>query len=469
MAGNAGHKFVLRFVFHNRLTDHFIQRGGSGVQRPQTRVAEAHHPQLTGILANRIGAGPATDHVAEIVVHDHEFKQPGTAFEAQVVALIAAFAVVELPTLQLIGRDVQLHQLLTGRFVLRLAIRADAANQPLRLNRFHRGGNEIRLHAHIAKASDRGRGVVGVERTEHKVTRQRRLNPDLCGFQVANLTDEDDVRVLPENGPQRAGEGHVDLVIDRALHDAVNFVLDRVFGRDELGVDFVEFRQSGIESRGLAGTGWSGHQHDAIGLLDNGTEEREQVRRHANAIERQTDVGAVQNADNDAFAKEGGQDAHAHIDRVSANVQFDAAVLREPAFGDIEVRHNLDTAGDCGREVAWWRDHFVEHAIAPVTHLVFVFERFEVDVGSVVADRHQKNHVDELPHRRGVRHFHHVVEVDGVLAAHTRRTDVARLKLLDQRADRFYLLGGIGFGEKDFDLFGRGENRVDLLDPQEVP
>ncbi len=53
---------------------------------------------------------------------------------------------------------------------------------------------------------------------EHKVAREGRLDGDLGGLQVADLSDQDDVGVLAYDGSQSVGEGqsdgglHLDLV-----------------------------------------------------------------------------------------------------------------------------------------------------------------------------------------------------------------------------------------------------------------
>src|SRR6185312_11935769 len=131
-----------------------------------------------------------------------------------------------------------------------------------------------------------------------------------------------------------------------------------------------------------------GDQHNAVRLVDDLAKKGEKHGVHADAIEGQADVGAIENADNDAFAEEGRQDADAHIDGVAADVEFDAAVLGKPALGDVQVRHDLDAAGDGGGEVPRRRNHLIQHAVAPVPHLVFVFERLEMHVRGVVADGH---------------------------------------------------------------------------------
>src|SRR6185437_15009022 len=169
---------------------------------------------------------------------------------------------------------------------------------------------------------------------------ERGLNGDLGGLQVADLADQDHVRILAKDGPQGRGERQVDFVVDRALHDAVDFVFDRIFRGDDLGVDIVEFGEGGIKRGRLAGAGRTGDEHDAVRLLDDLTEHAQKAWIHADAVERKADVGAVENADDDAFAEKRRQDADAHVDGVAADVQFDAAVLRQAPFGDVEVGHD---------------------------------------------------------------------------------------------------------------------------------
>ena len=56
------------------------------------------------------------------------------------------------------------------------------------------------------------------------------------GLLVANLADHDDVRVLPEEGAQRAGEREADLGLHVDLVDPVDLVLDRILGRQDVEV-----------------------------------------------------------------------------------------------------------------------------------------------------------------------------------------------------------------------------------------
>src|SRR5262249_32161380 len=147
-------------------------------------------------------------------------------------------------------------------------------------------------------------------------------------------------------------ERQVDIGVNGTLANAVDVVLHRVFGGDELVGNLVEFIESRVQGRGLSSPGRPGDQDDAVGLVDDVAELLDQVLFHADLIEIERHRRAVEHADDHALAKHGGQDANAQIDRVAADVEFDAAVLGESAFGDVEVRHDFDAAGDRGGQVA---------------------------------------------------------------------------------------------------------------------
>ena len=79
------------------------------------------------------------------------------------------------------------------------AVRADHPHQPLREHTQQAGVDDERRHVQILKAGDRTGGVVGMQRAEHEVTRQRRLHGDHRGFAIADLAEQDGVWVLSED------------------------------------------------------------------------------------------------------------------------------------------------------------------------------------------------------------------------------------------------------------------------------
>ena len=115
-------------------------------------------------------------------------------------------------------------------------MRAERAHQPLGHHRFDRAGDQERLDAHIDQPRVGPGGVVGVQRAEHQVAGERRLDGVLGRFQIADFADQDDVRVVTQNAPQRWRERQPDLRMHLNLVDAFELIFDRVFGRDDLGL-----------------------------------------------------------------------------------------------------------------------------------------------------------------------------------------------------------------------------------------
>src|SRR5262249_5694660 len=175
------------------------------------------------------------------------------------------------------------------------------------------------------------------QRAENDMPGEGSLHGNLRGFQIPDFSHQDLVRVLPQNRSQRRGKGYTNLRVDRHLDDAVHVIFDRVFSGDDLLRDLVELIEGRIQGGGLARAGRPGDQDDAIGLANQFPVGIEDDRLHPNLVEIELDDGAVQDADDDAFAEHGGQDTDAHIHGVAADVELDTAVLRQAALGNVQV------------------------------------------------------------------------------------------------------------------------------------
>ena len=168
---------------------------------------------------------------------------------------------------------------------------------------------------------------------------ERGLHGDLGRLQVADLAHQDLVRVLPQDRAQALGEGVADVRIDGDLHDAVDLVLHRVLGGDEL----VRRSRSTRSGRRRA---WSSCRSRSgpvtstmpLGLRMISRKAARMAGVHAHGVQVEHDHGAVQDPHDHALAEHGGQHADAEVDRVAAHGQADAAVLRQPPLGDVEVR-----------------------------------------------------------------------------------------------------------------------------------
>ena len=84
------------------------------------------------------------------------------------------------------------------------------------------------------------------------VARECGLDRDAARFKVSNFADHDDVGVLAQKGLERRGEGHADFCAYLHLIDAVEVVLDGIFGGHDVRVAGVDLGECRIQRRRLA-------------------------------------------------------------------------------------------------------------------------------------------------------------------------------------------------------------------------
>ena len=94
-----------------------------------------------------------------------------------------------------------------------------------------------------------------MQRREHEVAGERRLDRDLRGLEVADFADEDDVRVLTQEAAQRGGEVEADVLAHLHLVDAHQVELDRVLGGHDVRLGRVDARDRRVERVRLARSG----------------------------------------------------------------------------------------------------------------------------------------------------------------------------------------------------------------------
>src|SRR5437660_12600527 len=94
-----------------------------------------------------------------------------------------------------------------------LALWANHADQALCHNGDYAGCNQEGLNADIDQTCNSARRIVRVEGTKNQVSSERSLDSDLRRFNVANFTHQNDVRRLPQHGPNDAREVQTDLVL----------------------------------------------------------------------------------------------------------------------------------------------------------------------------------------------------------------------------------------------------------------
>ena len=103
---------------------------------------------------------------------------------------------------------------------------------------------------------------------QHQVTGQRRFHSDLRGFEVAHLSDHDDIWVLPQERAQGSRECQPRLFVDLHLRNARQLILDRVLNRDNILLDRVDLVQHRVQRRRLARAGRPSRQKHSVRLSD---------------------------------------------------------------------------------------------------------------------------------------------------------------------------------------------------------
>ena len=91
--------------------------------------------------------------------------------------------------------------------------------------------------------------------------------------------------------------------------------------------------------------------------------------------------------------------------------RLDAAVLGQPAFGDIELREDFEPGDHRRLELARRRLGFVENAVDPVANLELVFEGLDVHVRGAAFEGAHQHLVDQPDHRDFGRHVAQVRDV----------------------------------------------------------
>ena len=268
-----------------------------------------------------------------------------------------------------------------------------------------------------------------MQRAEHQVAGERRLDGDVGHLAVTDLTHQDDVRRLAQHALERRAEGQPDVLADLHLVDAVEVVFDRVLGGDDLAVRRVEDVERRVQRGGLARAGGAGHQEDAVGTADDPVEDVERVLLETEVEETDAHAVGAQDAQHHALAVVRRAGAHAEVDVGAVHAELDASVLRDALLGDVHAGHQLEAREDGVLQLLRQLLHHLAGAVDPVAQQDVRLGGLDVDVrGTAVhgLDDDPRGHLDD-------RAF--VVDVDGLV-------DGAVHGSVDALVDR--LVDGIG-------------------------
>ncbi len=133
---------------------------------------------------------------------------------------------------------------------------------------------------------------------------QGRLDRDLGGLEVPDLTDHDDIGILPQKGTQCSGKVEADIFVHLHLVDTGKVEFHRIFGGGDILGHLVQFSQGGIQRNRFPGTGGPGHQHHAERFMNLPLEVSQRIRLITQFGQIGLQVALVQQTQDDLFAKQ---------------------------------------------------------------------------------------------------------------------------------------------------------------------
>src|SRR5579864_4337741 len=100
----------------------------------------------------------------------------------------------------------------------------------------------------------------------------------------------------------------------------------------------------------------------------------------------------VQHAEHSVFAIDAGHDRNAEVHTTALVADAEAAVLRNAAFGDVQITHDFNARKNSGVPfLGDWRHRVLQHAVNPIFYDNFDIARFDVDVTSAAFERGENN------------------------------------------------------------------------------
>ena len=340
----------------------------------------------------------AQDERPQAVGDRHQLVHPDPVEEPDVCAEVATGTVDETA-----GRAVRPERgeesaFLCGGLEVLAAVQAHPADQPLGQHSGDRRGHEEVLDPHVQQPVQCRRGVGRVQRGQYEVSGQSGLDGDSRGVGVADLADEDHIRVLPQDGLETAGEGDPGLLVDLDLVDPGHGVLDRVLDGHDVALGAVQLAERAVERGGLAAAGRPGADDHAVRRLQHSGVARGHRLGHAELRQPEQRAALVQQPEDDLFPADHRRTRDPDVHRAAFDLHADLAVLRASPLDDVHPTEDLDPARHRRAHRAGQVEDVVQDAVDAVADAQPVGLRFEVHVGGAVAQGlgdHQRNDVDD--------------------------------------------------------------------------
>ena len=218
----------------------------------------------------------------------------------------------------------------------------DRPHQALGNDALDERGHEIAGNAGVDEPRDGRGGVVGMQSREDQVAGHGGPHGDFGGLQVPDFPDQDDVRILAQNGPQRAGERQAGVRVDLSLVDAFDIALDRILDGEEVGRRRSDRIDDRVQGRGFAAPRRARHQDDALVPVGERFDRLIRLLGHSQRVQLGQRFRLVRDAEDHLFAVQRRQGGDPEVHGALFNLHADGAVLRNAALGDIHQAENLE-------------------------------------------------------------------------------------------------------------------------------
>lgn len=377
----------------------------------QRVVSHGYHPVSDGLDFELVFRSLGEYHLFEVFGHFQHFEKPGTPFVPFAAAVFASRRIGaverEIFLVGNVAADALHHVVPDGlfRLVRDLAVRAELACQALRDDEFERRYDEKRVDAQVRETLEGVYGRVRVDGGKHQMAGDGSFHGQMRGLGVADFSDHHDVRILSEQRAEAVGERKPDLRVDLRVVDSRDAVFDRVFQRRDVAVFGIEARKHRVERGGLSRAGRTDDEDEPVARPQVLFHLHHVHRKHADGPEIEALGLFLQNADDDLFAVDGGDDAHAQVDFLAGFPVFERGlpVLGEAGFVDLESGEDLDSRDDGGLLRFVGARVFDEVSVDAEPDPHSEFRRFEMDVGRALPDGGRKSVFDEPDSRKNPR------------------------------------------------------------------
>lgn len=162
---------------------------------------------------------------------------------------------------------------------------------------------------------------------------------------VANLTHENDVRILPQDGPECLGKCQAGFFVHLHLADPIDFIFDRVFDRHDVQWVPADFIDARIEGGGFAAAGRTHGKQHSLRTSNQRMQAFLDFGLKSDLREGHEGTSAPQQSNDDLLAPSRRQDGDSKIEPARFFCR-DVPILWKPPFTDVELREYFDSNGE---------------------------------------------------------------------------------------------------------------------------